>query len=180
MKTTIVVSGSGGQGVMSIGIMLAQTMVSDGKEATFLPEYGPEQRGGSAKCTVVTDDKPIISPLAKKSDIFIAMNEQGYKKFIGDLKSGGILVYNSSRVTSEIKREDIKAIPVPADDICTELGNMKCANIVMIGALTANCDIITKDGFADHIKEKFASKPELLEIDLKALEQGVSYGKRVE
>ncbi len=180
MKTTVVVSGSGGQGIMSIGTMLAQTAVSDGREATFLPEYGPEQRGGSAKCTVVIDDREIISPLAKKCDVFIAMNEQGYKKFIADLKADGILVYNSSRVTSEIKRTDITAVPVPADDICTELGSMKCANIVMIGALTAVSDIVTKDGFASHIEEKFAAKnPGLFKTDIEALEKGAEYGKKI-
>ncbi len=173
MKTTIVVSGSGGQGVMSIGTMLAMTAVSNGREATYLPEYGPEQRGGSAKCTVVIDDKEIISPLSKNCDIFIAMNEQGYRKFIMNLKPGGILVYNSSRVMSEIKRTDIKAVAVPADDICVELGSMKCANIVMIGALTTVSPIVTKDDFKSHIEEKFAEKnPELYKIDIEALERG--------
>ena len=81
MKQSFVFSGSGGQGVMSAGIMIAQTAVSAGKYATFLPEYGPEQRGGSAKCTVVVNDEEIISPLMAKCDTLITMNEQSFKKF---------------------------------------------------------------------------------------------------
>ena len=97
MKKSLVVSGSGGQGVMSAGIMIAQTAVSAGKYATFLPEYGPEQRGGSAKCTVVVNDEEIISPLMAKCDTLITMNEQSFKKFGASLKAGGILIANTSR-----------------------------------------------------------------------------------
>lgn len=180
MKKTIVASGSGGQGVMSIGIMLAQTAVSCNKYATYLPEYGPEQRGGSAKCTVVVDDAEIISPLAKKSDVFIAMNEQAYKKFINNLKPGGFLVYNSSRVTSEITRTDIVAVPVPADDICVEIGSTKAANIVMIGALIGVSNIVSKEDFAAHLEKKFAGKkPEIMEINRVALEKGIAAGLAV-
>lgn len=76
MKRTLVISGSGGQGVMSAGVMIAQTAVDAGSCVTYLPEYGPEQRGGSAKCTVVVDENEIISPLAGKCDTLVVMNEQ--------------------------------------------------------------------------------------------------------
>ncbi len=180
MKKSLVVSGSGGQGVMSAGIMIAQTAVSAGKYATFLPEYGPEQRGGSAKCTVVVNDEEIISPLMAKCDTLITMNEQSYKKFAASLKAGGILIANTSRVLSEITREDITVVRVPADDLAVELGNIKCANIILIGALIgSDAGIITEDVMLASLEAKFGSKKaEVLELNRKALQKGIEYGKK--
>ena len=179
MKKSLVVSGSGGQGVMSAGIMIAQTAVSAGKYATFLPEYGPEQRGGSAKCTVVVNDEEIISPLMAKCDTLITMNEQSYKKFAVSLKAGGILIANTSRVLSAITREDITVVRVPADDIAVELGNIKCANIILIGALIgADAGIITEEAMLASLEAKFGSKKkEVLELNKAALQKGIEYGK---
>ena len=180
MKKSLVVSGSGGQGVMSAGIMIAQTAVSAGKYATFLPEYGPEQRGGSAKCTVVVNDEEIISPLMAKCDTLITMNEQSYKKFNASLKAGGILIANTSRVLSEITREDITVVKVPADDLAVELGNIKCANIILIGALIgAEAGIITEEAMLNSLEAKFGSKKkEVLELNKVALQKGIEYGKK--
>ncbi len=179
MKRSLVISGSGGQGVMSAGIMVAQTAVSGGKYATFLPEYGPEQRGGSAKCTVVVNDDEIVSPLMAKCDTLITMNEQSYKKFAGSLKAGGILIANTSRVLSEITREDITVVRVPADDIAVELGNIKCANIILIGALIgADAGIITEEVMLNSLQAKFGSKKaEVLELNKVALQKGIDYGR---
>ena len=81
MKFTLIISGSGGQGVMSVGISLASSAVEGGLHATFMPLYGPEQRGGSAKCTVIVSDEEIVSPLPRQSDGLIVMNETSFKKF---------------------------------------------------------------------------------------------------
>ncbi|MBQ2758899.1 MAG: 2-oxoacid:acceptor oxidoreductase family protein [Clostridia bacterium] len=179
MKKSLVVSGSGGQGVMSSGIMVAQTAVAAGKCATYLPEYGPEQRGGSAKCTVVVNDTEIISPLASKCDTLITMNEQSYKKFGASLKAGGVLIANTSRVISPITREDIVVVAVPADDIAVELGNIKCANIVLIGALIgADAGIITEEAMLNSLTAKFGSKKqEVLDLNKAALAKGIEFGK---
>ncbi len=180
MKKSLVVSGSGGQGVMSAGIMIAQTAVSAGKYATFLPEYGPEQRGGSAKCTVVVNDEEIISPLMAKCDTLITMNEQSFKKFGASLKAGGILIANTSRVLSEITRDDITVVRVPADDLAVELGSIKCANIILIGALIgAEAGIITEEAMLNSLEAKFGSKKkEILELNKVALQKGIEYGKK--
>lgn len=173
MKKSIVVSGSGGQGVMSAGITAAEAAVSMGKWATYLPEYGPEQRGGSAKCTVMVSEDEIISPLTKKCDYLLVLNEQAYKKFGSTLKPGGVLIANSNRLVSEVKRTDITVVLIPADDICTELGNSKAANIVMLGALAAVSDVISKDALRENLAVKFASKkPEILELNYVALDRG--------
>lgn len=179
MKKSLVISGSGGQGVMSAGIMIAQTAVSAGKYATFLPEYGPEQRGGSAKCTVVVNDEEIISPLMAKCDTLITMNEQSFKKFGASLKAGGILIANTSRVLSDITREDITVVRVPADDIAVELGSIKCANIILIGALIgADAGIITEEAMLASLEAKFGSKKkEVLDLNKTALSKGIEYGR---
>ncbi len=179
MKKSLIFSGSGGQGVVSAGMMTAKAAVEGGKYATFLPEYGPEQRGGSAKCTVVIDDGQVISPLAKKCDVLICMNEQAFSKFKTQLKEGGVLLLNSNRVTSEVKRSDATVIALPVDDIADEIGNPKCANIVIIGALIGATGIITEDEFLDSLKKKFASKaPSVMEMNTAALKKGVEYGKK--
>lgn len=179
MKKSFVFSGSGGQGIMSAGMMLAHAAIDMDKHATFLPEYGPEQRGGSAKCTVIVSDDDIVSPLPKMSDNFVAMNEQAYNKFKDDVRAGGTMVINSSRVTSEIDRDDVKVISVPVDDIALEVGNIKVANIVIIGALIGATGIVSKEVFVASLEEKFKTKkPEILEMNLKALEKGIAFGEK--
>ena len=177
MKQSFVFSGSGGQGIMSAGITLAATAIEMGKHATYLPEYGPEQRGGSAKCTVVISEEPIISPLPKFCDNLIVMNEQAYAKFAEDLKPGGVLLANACRV-KEVENPDARVIAAPVDDMALELGNPKAANIILIGILIGATGIVTKEAFAASLEAKFRDKaPGVLEMNLKALEAGVSLGE---
>lgn len=175
MKKSLIFSGSGGQGVVSAGMMTAKAAVEGGKFSTFLPEYGPEQRGGSAKCTVVIDDEPVVSPLAQKCDVLVCMNEQSFSKFKGRLREGGVLLLNSNRVTSAVERDDIEVISLPVDDIALEIGSPKTANIVIIGALIGATGIITEDEFLDSLKKKFAAKPPaIMEMNTVALKRGIS------
>ncbi len=178
MKQSFVFSGSGGQGIMSAGITLAQTAIDMKKHATFLPEYGPEQRGGSAKCTVIISDEEIISPLTKKCDTLIAMNELAYAKFIGDVKQGGTVVVNSSRVKT-VARDDVKTISVPVDDVALELGNVKVANTVLIGVLIGATGIVSKETIIDSLSKKFKEKsPKIMELNIAALEKGIELGSK--
>ncbi len=180
MKNSFVFSGSGGQGIMSAGIMLAHAAIDMGKHATFLPEYGPEQRGGSAKCTVIISDSEIVSPLTKKCDNLVALNEQAYNKFNDSVKKGGNLIANSSLVTSEIARDDVNVISVPVDDIALEVGSIKVANVVIIGVLIGATGIVSKEIFVKSLEEKFkGKKPEILEMNMKALEKGIAFGEKV-
>ena len=178
MKQSFVFSGSGGQGIMSAGITLAQTAIDMQKHSTFLPEYGPEQRGGSAKCTVIISDTEIISPLPKKCDTLIAMNEQAYSKFVDDVKEGGTVVVNSSRV-KEIERQDVKTISVPVDDVALELGNVKVANTVLIGALIGATGIVSKEVVIESLSKKFKEKsPKIMELNIAAIEKGIELGSK--
>lgn len=180
MKQSFVFSGSGGQGIMSAGITLAHTAIDMNKHATYLPEYGPEQRGGSAKCTVVVSDDTIVSPLPKQCDNLIVLNELAYAKFIDDLKPGGILLANSSRIKSEIERDDIRVIKAPVDDVAHGLGSDKVANTVLLGVLIGATGIVSREILAASLEDKFASKkPEVLEMNIKALDKGIEIGKSI-
>ena len=179
MKQSFVFSGSGGQGIMSAGITLAQTAIEMDKHATYLPEYGPEQRGGSAKCTVVINDETIVSPLPRLCDNLIVMNEQAYAKFIDDVKPGGILLINSNRIKSAEDRDDVTVISAPVDDIALELGSEKVANIILLGILIGATGVVSEQTLADSLKKKFKDKkPGILEMDLKALQRGIEIGEK--
>lgn len=178
MKNILIISGSGGQGVMSIGITFAQSAVKAEKFATFMPLYGPEQRGGSAKCTVIVSDEEIISPLPSKCDTLIAMNEQSLKKFLGELAPGGTLIINSSRVTSPVNREDLRIISLPADDIALKVGSAKIANVPMIGAFLGYTNALDSEIFLNTLTEKFASKsPKIVEMNQQAFQEGFAIGQ---
>lgn len=178
MKKSFVFSGSGGQGIMSAGITLAHTAIDMNKHATYLPEYGPEQRGGSAKCTVVISDDEIISPLPLKCDNLIVMNEQALRKFGETLKENGLMIVNSSRVKEDVCRDDIRVIAAPVDDIAISLGTVRAANTVLLGILIGATDIVSKESAISSLQNKFASKkPEVLELNMRALEKGIELGK---
>lgn len=179
MKQSFVFSGSGGQGIMSAGITLAHTAIDMGKHATFLPEYGPEQRGGSAKCTVVISDDKIVSPLPRQCDNLIALNEQALAKFIDDVKPGGLLLVNASRV-SEVERDDVRVISAPVDDMALELGNVKTANIILLGILIGATGIVSREVLVNSLEDKFKEKaPAVLEMNIKALDKGIETGKSI-
>ncbi len=163
---------------MSAGITLAHTAIDMGKHATYLPEYGPEQRGGSAKCTVVISDDEIVSPLPKQCDNLIVMNEQAYAKFEEDIKEGGVLLMNASRVSAK-NRDDVREIAAPVDDIALELGSEKAANIVLLGILIGATGVVSRETLAASLEEKFKDKkPGILEMNLKALDKGIEIGEQ--
>ena len=179
MKQTFVFSGSGGQGIMSAGITLAQTAIAMGRHATYLPEYGPEQRGGSAKCTVVISDDPIVSPLPRRCDVLVTMNEQSFRKFGEDLKDDGVLLANSCLVKSAEPRDEITLISAAVDDVALEVGNPKTANVVLLGILIGATDVVRLDVFEESLKVKFGAKsPEVLEMNMRALAKGYEIGRQ--
>lgn len=188
MKKSFIFSGSGGQGIMSAGITLAHTAIDMGKHSTYMPEYGPQQRGGSAKCTVVINDDEIYSPLPFKCDILIVMNEQALRKHYSSLKEGGILLSNENRISPEeietMKANgdlpsDIRVISCAVDELAMKLGNVKAANIILLGILIGATGVVSRDTLAESLKDKFKKKkPEILEMNLKALDLGIEIGTK--
>ena len=162
-------AGSGGQGIMLMGQLVATAAIHENKETTFFPSYGPEMRGGTANCTVIVSDKPISSPLIFESDCVVAMNLPSMLKFEPTLKPGGVLLLNSSLVHQDEKRNDIKVYKIPASDLAVELGDARAANIIILGAFARTTDIISQAGLEKIILDTFGSKSEALaELNKKA------------
>lgn len=164
-------AGSGGQGILLMGQMIAYAAMGENKEVTFLPSYGPEMRGGTANCTVVVSDKAIGSPLIFEADALIVMNPPSLTKFESLLKPNGKLFINTSLVDLKPTRTDIDVINVPANDIATDLGNARAANIVMLGAIVKETGVVSSEAM-DKVLEKIFSgrKAKLLDLNKKAID----------
>jgi 2-oxoglutarate ferredoxin oxidoreductase subunit gamma len=172
MLVKTIISGFGGQGVLSMGLSLAQAAMSEGKYVTYLPSYGAEVRGGTANCTVAISDEEIASPIASSPDFVIAMNQPSLTKFQNQIKTGGILFLNSSMVQSGTSREDIEVVCIAADAIANELGNAKSANMVMLGAFIGRSRIVSLEGIIDGLKNTLKNKHKLIAINEKAINAG--------
>lgn len=135
MKEEIIIAGFGGQGVLSMGKILAYSGLMDDKEVTWMPSYGPEQRGGTANVTVILSDERISSPVLDKYDIVVALNQQSLDKFAPKVKPGGILIYDSNGIHKVPERDDISIYRIDAMDATLEMGNSKAYNMVVMGAL---------------------------------------------
>ena len=135
MLTKTIISGFGGQGVLSIGSTLATAAMLEGKYVTFLPSYGVEMRGGTANCTVAVSDEEIASPVASAPEFVVAMNQPAFVRFQGVLQAGGLLCVNSSLVNTESARSDIEILALPTSELAEKLGSIKVANMIMLGAL---------------------------------------------
>lgn len=168
-------AGFGGQGVMLMGQMLAYAGMYESKNVSWFPSYGPEMRGGTANCSVVVSDDPIGSPVVSEPDILVAMNRPSMEKFEKSIKPGGILFYNSSLIDVKPNRTDIKVVPIPANDIASEIGNTKVANMVVIGAVIKSTNIVKFDTVMMVLKKTFTGKKEnLVLINKAALEKGMA------
>lgn len=130
----VIIAGFGGQGVMLIGNLLAQAGMEHGLEVSFIPVYGAEMRGGTANCTVVLDAHPIGSPLVRAPMSAIVLNEPSLAKFQPRLRSDGLQIVNTSLVDAELVDANRRSVLVPANDMAHELGNVKLANMVALGA----------------------------------------------
>ncbi len=135
MKKEIIAAGFGGQGVLSMGKILAYAGLMDNLEVTWMPSYGPEQRGGTANVTVVLSDKPISSPVLDMFDTAVILNQQSLDKFESRVKPGGVLIYDPYGIHRKPERTDITVVPVNAMEAAIELKNSKTYNMIILGAL---------------------------------------------
>ena len=178
MERSLIVAGFGGQGVMVCGQLLCYTAAeTTDKNVTFFPSYGSEQRGGTASCFVTISDDPIGSPKPNYPDDAMILNDPSMVAFAKNVKPGGLLVINSSIVSIECDRTDIKVIKVPANDIAFELGNTKCANLVMVGAYIGATDVLPADKVKKTAEKKLGAKrPHLIPINNAAFDKGYEIG----
>lgn len=163
-------AGSGGQGVLTMGQMLTYAAMYADMNATWLPSYGPEMRGGTANCTVViSTDKPVSCPLIYEADNVVVMNLPSLIKFESLVKPGGNLFVNSSMIDQKAARDDIHVYYVPANDIAMKLGNARTANTVMLGALVSVAPVVPVEMIYKIMEKTFSGrKAHLLEINKQA------------
>lgn len=135
MTQEIIIAGFGGQGVLSMGKILAYSGLMDDKEVSWMPSYGPEQRGGTANVTVILSDEKISSPVLDTYDIVVALNQQSLDKFSSKVKPGGALLYDKNGIHKHPKRDDISVYPIDAIQATLDLGHSKAYNMVVMGAL---------------------------------------------
>jgi len=172
MLIKTIFAGFGGQGVLSMGLNLAQAAMLEGKNVTYLPSYGAEVRGGTANCTVAVSDEEIASPVASSPDFIIAMNQPSLIRFQNQIQSGGVLFINSSLIEAEILRGDIDIVRVPANSIAEKLGSPRSANMVMMGAFTKKSNIVSVSSVIEGLKSALKDKQKLIAINEKALMAG--------
>lgn len=175
MYKEFIVSGSGGQGVLVLGEALAIGYIENGGKSTWLPAYGATMRGGTANCSVVLSDTEIGSPMVEEPDVLVCFNQPSMAKFAPMLSAGGVIIANSDAISDcSAAGSGVTVYPVPAQSLATELGNERCVNTVMLGAVIKKCPLITIEQAKTALKriwgEEKAAK--LMPINEKALQIG--------
>jgi len=178
MHEEVIISGFGGQGALFAGQLLTYAGLFEGRQVTWIPSYGPEMRGGTARCTVILSDDPIGSPIIRNPTIAVVLNPESMAKYEPAVTPGGILVVNTSLVRERSKRKDITVVEVPANDIAREMGNARMMNVVLLGALLATRPLVTADSLKQAMEEEIpASRKHIIEPNKKALDRGIEFVK---
>jgi len=153
MKEEIIIAGFGGQGVLSMGKILAYGGIMQDQEVSWLPSYGPEMRGGTCNVSVVLSDKKISSPVLSKFDTAVILNQQSMDKFENQVKPGGLLIYDTNGITRHPVRKDIKICRIDAVEEAAKLGNAKAYNMVVLGAYLKMKPVVTMDNVIKGLKK---------------------------
>ena len=174
MENKFICAGFGGQGVMSMGQLLAYAGMIEDKYVSWLPSYGPEMRGGTANCGVTVSDEEIGSPIiTNDADIAIVMNLPSLIKFEKDVKPGGKIFINSSLIEKKVERTDIEVYYIDANKLAADIGNIKAANLVMLGAVLKSTPIVDIESILEAFKKVFGpSKEKFIPQNREALIKG--------
>lgn len=175
MKEEIVIAGFGGQGVLSMGKILAYAALMDGLEVTWMPSYGPEQRGGTANVTVILSDSPISSPVLDSYDIAVVLNQQSLDKFESHVKPGGILIYDSYGIHRRPVRTDITVREINAMEATFSMGNAKTYNMVVLGALLGIRQLVPLESVIKGLQKTLPERHHhLIPLNQSAIQKGIT------
>ncbi|MDE6310239.1 MAG: 2-oxoacid:acceptor oxidoreductase family protein [Muribaculaceae bacterium] len=175
MKEEIVIAGFGGQGVLSMGKILAYAGLMDNLEVSWMPSYGPEQRGGTANVTVILSDSRISSPVLDSYDTAVILNQQSLDKFESRVKPGGTLIYDPYGIHHAPTRTDIKVVPVEAMEATFEMKNAKTYNMILLGALLSVRPVVSFDAVIRGLRKTLPERHHhLLPLNEEALRKGMS------
>lgn len=178
ITTEVIISGFGGQGTLFAGQVLAYAGMDSGKHVTWIPSYGPEMRGGKVRCTVVVSDEEIGSPIVRRPGSAIVFNIPSMEAYGPAIKPGGALIVNSSLIDIISERDDITALYIPATEMATDMGNVRVANMILLGAWAAVTGVVSPDQLAqalsDHLPE---NKQKTVPINKDALYRGAEVAR---
>ena len=176
MQSEIIIAGSGGQGILFGGTLLAQSALIENKFTTWFPSYGAEMRGGTANSTVIIADEEIGSPLIVTPSALIALNEQSYLKFALKVVKNGLIIANSSLIHDKNTFKGVKTVWIPATELSdSKLGSAKFANIIALGAFINATGAVKLENAKKACDILMAKKPELMEKNKSALELGFNF-----
>jgi len=178
MQNEVMFAGFGGQGIMLIGQMLAYAGMNEGKNVVWLPSYGPEMRGGTAYCTVVVSDRAIGSPIIDRPSSIAVLNRPSLDKFDSKVKSGGLLIINTSLIDVSSQREDVTRLHVPANEIALECGTGKAANMAVLGAFVGFSGAVSFDSLLPLVRRQFEKKPQFIDVNINVLKRGLELGQQ--
>jgi len=172
MLIKTIFAGFGGQGVLSMGLNLAQAAMLENRFVTYLPAYGAEVRGGTANCTVSVSDEEIASPVASAPAFVVAMNQPSMVRFQNKIQSGGIFFLNSSLIKEQVSRGDMEIVNIPANTIAEQMGNVRSANMIMLGAFIKKSNIVHLDSIIDGLDFALKGNKKLIAVNKEALNAG--------
>jgi 2-oxoglutarate ferredoxin oxidoreductase subunit gamma len=168
-----VFSGFGGQGVLFSGQLLSYAGMAEDLYVTWIPSYGPEMRGGTANCTVILSEEEIGAPVVRHPSVAVVLNAPSMEKYEPLVKPGGLLVINASLISARPERDDIRSVAIPASDIATELGNVRMANMVLLGAFAEITGLVALDTIKAQLEAHLSKRQrKWLEPNKEALDQG--------
>lgn len=179
MTQEVIIAGFGGQGVLSMGKILAYSGLMEEKEVSWFPSYGPEQRGGTANVTVILSDTPISSPIVNEYDVAIILNQPSLEKFEPMVKPGGVLIYDPNGIHTPPKRKDINVYSIAALDTATEMQNQKAFNMIVMGGLLKVCPMVDLEHVMLGLKKSLPERHhKLLPMNEKAILKGMEIIKQ--
>ncbi len=170
----IIFAGFGGQGILLMGKFLAYAGMDKGMNVSWLPSYGPEMRGGTCNCSVTISDESVGSPIITKPSTIVVMNRPSLDKFEPMLASGGLLIMDKDIIDREATREDIRIISIPAQSEAENIGSEKVANMILLGALVKNTEIVSMEEILKTLRSY--GRKEFNDINEKAILKGAEYG----
>ncbi len=177
MRHEIIISGFGGQGALFAGQLLAHAAMESGLHVTWIPSYGPEMRGGTARCTVVVSDEEIGSPLVRRPGASMVLNLPSFEAFEPLVQPGGVLIVNSALVPRRSEREDIKAVHIAATTVAEGMGDTRLANVICLGALAQATGVVPVADLETALEQNLPKRHHhLLDLNRQALAKGAAAG----
>ena len=173
--TQFLFSGFGGQGILFAGKFVAYKGLTEDKQVSWLPSYGPEMRGGTASCSVIISDEPVGSPIVSAPDVLVALNLPSLDKFEKDVKPGGYIFADSTLIERKVERDDVNVFYIPATQLASDNGIPTLANMIVMGKMLKELGDYTAEGIENGLAKVISAKrADMKELNVKALELGAN------